>query len=567
MNPDSETTEKNPPITNHGVTRLHDLDALRAMAMLIGISYHIALSLAEGMPWLVQDQNQSSIYYYFQSWVHGFRMPLFFLVSGFFTAMLWRKRGALALVKHRFKRIFIPCMLGLVTIIPLTNWAIGKAVSTATPPAEKGSNNSSAQSEIDSDFWAAISSGNLQQLKELIEAGNEINQVHPLFGSSPLSFAALIGANPMVEELLEAGADINFQNKDGATPLHSAAFFGQASTVELLLENGADKNIKDNSGMKAVNSAQVDWQITQLIAGMIQIPVEKEAVESGRKKVLVLLDPERFSSNSSGANGSQGSSEIGAWIIWLFFAPIFGHLWFLWFLCWFVCVFIIYAKLANWLGWKSGPRRWLVSPWRYFWLIPITMIPQAFMGIITPGFGPDTSLGILPQPHVFVYYLIFFGFGVLYFDCEDPEGKVGRGWKWVLPVSVLIVFPVALEIYSGVFGIRDKMNLGDLKRPLEVGLMATFAWVSIFAMLGAFKALFGSHNNTMRYISDASYWMYIIHLPLALFAQMWVKFLDISPHLKFLIMNVGVIGFSLVTYHFLVRYTWIGTLLNGKRTR
>jgi fucose 4-O-acetylase-like acetyltransferase len=566
MNQDSETAEKNPSSASHAVTRLHDLDALRAMAMLIGISYHIALSLAAGMPWLVQDQNQSSIYYYFQSWVHGFRMPLFFLVSGFFTAMLWRKRGARALVKHRFKRIFIPCMLGLVTIIPLTNWSIGKAMSTATPPPENGSDNS-VQAESANDLWAAIGSGNISQLKALIESGNEINEVHPMFGSSPLSFACLIGANSMVELLLEAGADINIQNKDGGTPLHSAAFFGQASTVKLLLENGANKDITDNTGSSAVNAAQVDWQTTQFIAGMVQIPVDRKTVESGRRKVLVLLDPEKFSTNGSGSNGSQGSSEIGAWILWLFFAPIFGHLWFLWFLCWFVGVFVVYAKIANWLGWKSGPRRWLVSPWRYFWLIPATMIPQAFMGIVTPGFGPDTSLGILPQPHVFVYYLIFFGFGALYFDCEDPNGKVGRGWKWVLPVSLLIVFPMALEIYSGIFGVREKLNLGDLKRPLEVGLMATFAWMSIFAMLGAFKALFGSHNNTMRYISDASYWMYIIHLPLVILAQMWVRFLDVSPHLKFLIMNVGVIGFTLVTYHFLVRYTWIGTLLNGKRTR
>ena len=60
--------------------------------------------------------------------IHGFRMPLFFLVSGFFTAMLWRRRGLVALLKQRAKRILLPCLLGLVTVVPVTSivsaWAI-----------------------------------------------------------------------------------------------------------------------------------------------------------------------------------------------------------------------------------------------------------------------------------------------------------------------------------------------------------------------------------------------------------------------------------------------------------
>lgn len=38
--------------------RLHDLDALRAAAMVVGIVYHAALSFAAGLPWLVQDAAQ-----------------------------------------------------------------------------------------------------------------------------------------------------------------------------------------------------------------------------------------------------------------------------------------------------------------------------------------------------------------------------------------------------------------------------------------------------------------------------------------------------------------------------
>ena len=74
--------------------------------MLLGIVLHAALSFTS-IPWVVQDSQQSESYHVLFACVHGFRMPLFFMLSGFFTAMLWRKRGLESLVKHRFQRIFL----------------------------------------------------------------------------------------------------------------------------------------------------------------------------------------------------------------------------------------------------------------------------------------------------------------------------------------------------------------------------------------------------------------------------------------------------------------------------
>ena len=50
-------------------------------------------------------------------------MQVFFLLSGFFTAMLWRRHGLRALITHRFKRVFLPLMLGLFTVVPLLCFA------------------------------------------------------------------------------------------------------------------------------------------------------------------------------------------------------------------------------------------------------------------------------------------------------------------------------------------------------------------------------------------------------------------------------------------------------------
>ena len=67
-----------------------DLDALRAFAMLMGIVLHGAISFAPGhnVLWGVQDVEASNWFSLLIGSIHGWRMPLFFLVSGFFTTML-----------------------------------------------------------------------------------------------------------------------------------------------------------------------------------------------------------------------------------------------------------------------------------------------------------------------------------------------------------------------------------------------------------------------------------------------------------------------------------------------
>lgn len=62
----------------------------------------------------------------------------------------------------------------------------------------------------------------------------------------------------LVKELLEAGADPNYQAANGKTALMVAAKDGHDSrfgTVELLVEAGADLSIKDNNGLTALDYA------------------------------------------------------------------------------------------------------------------------------------------------------------------------------------------------------------------------------------------------------------------------------------------------------------------------
>ena len=116
---------------NPAFARRSDLDALRAVAMLLGIVLHASLSFFPSF-WVVTDRRQDPAFGIVFSAIHGFRMPLFFVMSGFFSAMLLHRRGRWSLVKHRFFRVFLPLLLGMVTIVPATFWISTVAMSSAS---------------------------------------------------------------------------------------------------------------------------------------------------------------------------------------------------------------------------------------------------------------------------------------------------------------------------------------------------------------------------------------------------------------------------------------------------
>jgi peptidoglycan/LPS O-acetylase OafA/YrhL len=542
-------------------TRRHDLDALRAVAMLLGIALHAALAYAE-IPWVVQDSQKNELFGRFFVAVHGFRMPLFFLVSGFFTAMLWRKRGLNALIKHRAKRILLPCLLGLVTIVPAMAWVSVQA--NQLPVAVGGTGEKSSPAFVD-----AIRKNDLDTIRSELHSGADVNAQEPTFGVNPLSWAALRGHAEAARILIENGADLNGPNRDGGRPLHAAAFLGRAEVVELLLEKGADIAAKDHKGITALETAHVDWNTAQFIAGILQLPeLNREDVLTGQRQCRRLLgdesDEEPVVAEDDGFHNvvlaytktMSGKAFQLTDEFHLISTPVFHHLWFLWFLCWLVPIFAVYACVAHALKFKGLPGWLVVSPARLFWLLPLTMVPQLFMGAIIPSFGPDTSVGLIPQPHILLYYGVFFGFGVLYFDCDDAAARLGRWWYLSLPLAVFIALPAGVAF-----------SFVTPNRLIAAVAQVIYVWAMTFGMIGLFRKFMNSESKTMRYISDSSYWLYVAHLPLVIFVQGLVRDWAMSPFLKFTLVCGVSTGILLLTYQTLVRYTWLGSLLNGPRTR
>src|SRR5262249_13189045 len=97
--------------------------------------------------------------------------------------------------------------------------------------------------------------------------------------------------------------------------------------------------------------------------------------------------------------------------------------------------------------------------------------------------------------------------------------------------------------------------------------VAFCAWLSIFGLLGLCLRCFTWERSGLRYLADASYWLYLCHLPLVALLQLDLYELPLAPELKFLIVVGLTVALGLASYHTLVRYTIVGAWLHGTRTR
>ena len=100
-------------------SRYHDLDALRAFAILVVILFHTG-GLASGFP-VPGGKPGAWTLRWCVSTAHAFQMPVFFMMSGFFGAMAVARSGAERFARNRLTRIGIPLVVGWIAMVPLLN--------------------------------------------------------------------------------------------------------------------------------------------------------------------------------------------------------------------------------------------------------------------------------------------------------------------------------------------------------------------------------------------------------------------------------------------------------------
>jgi glucan biosynthesis protein C len=108
-------------------------------------------------------------------------------------------------------------------------------------------------------------------------------------------------------------------------------------------------------------------------------------------------------------------------------------------------------------------------------------------------------------------------------------------------------------------------NLQGTDRLLYTAAYTVGLWCWVFAFVGAAVRFLSKPNPVTRYLADASYWVYLMHMTTVLFFITLLNPLDWHWSIKPAISVGGSMPILLVTYHYLVRFTWIGAILNGRR--
>jgi len=168
----------------------------------------------------------------------------------------------------------------------------------------------------DNSLFEAAVTGNLEAVKQHIEAGTDLNQIDPNpLGSkgSALHAAAAFGYTKVAVALIEGGADVNQKDKEGQTPLHMAALFCYPKIAQALLNNGADKTIKDNDGQTALEMVEFPWSIVkgiyELLDGIVFKPAGKpldhNRIQKTRPQVAAIIRKAAINRNTGSAKARQ----------------------------------------------------------------------------------------------------------------------------------------------------------------------------------------------------------------------------------------------------------------------
>lgn len=181
----------------------------------------------------------------------------------------------------------------------------------------------------------------------------------------------------------------------------------------------------------------------------------------------------------------------------------------------------------------------------------------------TMWFGiPTPDMSLVPNAPAFIGFMTAFGLGWLL----HRQADLIRVWERSWPVNLA----VAVATTVGGFAITGVAPLVAFAKPepqtwLYAGLMVISVWTWTFALIGLALRFMSGHSPARRYLADASYWLYLIHMPIVMALQVALSQLDWPWWIKFpLILGVA-FPVMLASYHLLVRHSFIGKVLNGRK--
>ncbi len=250
--------------------------------------------------------------------------------------------------------------------------------------------------------------------------------------------------------------------------------------------------------------------------------------------------------------------------------PLF-HLWFLYYLLLMYTIVLVGRWVVAGLDRRDRIRgrvdRWLRAlvqgPWALVVLAASLGVSLYLKREWLMWFGiPSPEFGLTPRLSVLIGYGTPFALGWLLHRQPDLLRVWEEWWPTYLGVAI-----TATAVSIAIVGPTPSLSEG-VPDAIKLAYAASYAvatWAWVFAIVGVALRFCSEASATRRYLADSSYWLYIVHLPLVFFLQVALGPLRWPWGVKFpLILGIAC-ALLFPSYHYFVRFTVIGAVLNGRR--
>jgi peptidoglycan/LPS O-acetylase OafA/YrhL len=285
------------------------------------------------------------------------------------------------------------------------------------------------------------------------------------------------------------------------------------------------------------------------------------ALKSGNAGLLVL---------------SEEALQLPAWKITLF-SVVSGeilndfdltHLWFLHQLFVIYAIVLIARGVVTILDRQGTGRRRLDGVFRWVmqsrWNVILLTFPTVFILLTMNSWDVDTPKESL-YPHIPTTLLYGFIFLIGWFLHRQVEllKVFQRAWPFHLIMALLLLYP---SLESGL--LLSKLGLTLPNAQVRIVFSIIYAWMMwswVFGVTGFFMRFCTSFSPAWRYVADASYFLYILHIPVVVWLQVKLAYVDLHWTIKFPFITLITFFILFLAYHYLARSTFIGATLNGRK--
>lgn len=175
---------------------------------------------------------------------------------------------------------------------------------------------------------------------------------------------------------------------------------------------------------------------------------------------------------------------------------------------------------------------------------------------------PTPDIGFVPNVAALAGFGTAFAFGWLLHRQAGLLDSVCRWWAVELAAGGVLAIACLVQL-DGMPAAAPMPN-----GPAKLVFACTYAlavWTWTLGLTGAALRFLAREQPTVRYVADASYWIYLMHLPVVMALQVAVYRFAAPGLAKWALVTVGAFLILIASYHLLVRHSWLGRWLNGRK--